>query len=658
MVSRQQVISAFKLILGRSPESEAAIRAGMDMQGVHDLIGALTDSEEFRSRREAGLAPGARELLIERHNGPLYTAPNDLARLPSGAGRVAFVGACFMESWLDPISGNFHGTAVDYYLFNNAAQLPELSAEQVGAYAYQVVQIPLRSVIPEGTYMRLSYHDMAAHERLFEDSKARMRQLVTAALAWNRAHGLLSFVCNYMVPQQNPMGRLLPRNDLRSLPFMIRRLNDALVELIGEFSQVYLLDIEEQSAISGKRYIQDDSVWVTSHGAMLNDWDHAYDQDRIHPIGPLSQTYEARVGDFILQLWAELDAMYRTIRGIDAVKLVIVDLDDTLWRGVAAESGSSNIEGWPLGFIETLAFLKKRGVLLAVVSKNDEARIVEIWDDILGGRFALEDFAVRRINWQPKAQNIREIIAEVNVLPGSVVFVDDNPIEIAAVSAELPELRTLGSDPHYLKRILLWAPETQIPFVTEESGRRTEMIQAQVERESKRSALSREEFLASLQTSVLLAVVSSNTDRRFPRAFELINKTNQFNTNGERWTPELCSALFAAGGAFYTMEVQDAYSKYGLVGVAILRGGKFLQFVMSCRVFGLEVEVAAVVSVARRILEAGRQIVEAQVVETKANILSRDLYERCGFARSGDGWVATAAGLTALPSHVAIRFEE
>jgi FkbH-like protein len=644
-------------MLGRAPESEA-IRLGMQIESVPRLISVLAESGEFQKRQAASDSPDPVAQLIEQHKSHRFSAPADLSRTPSAIGRVAFVGACFMEAWLDPIGLEGSSTVIDHYLFNNAARLPELSAEDIAGYAFQVVQIPLRSVVPEGSYMRLSYHDTAAYERLFAESCERMRHLVTAALAWNSAHGLLSFVCNYMVPQQNPMGRLLARNDLRNLAFMIRRLNDELLTLIGEFRNVYLLDIEEQSAIAGKRYIQDDAVWLTTHGAMLNDWDHAYDQDRIHPTGPLSVSYDGRVDDFVLQLWAELEAMYRTIRAIDVVKLVIVDLDDTLWRGVAAESGTSNIEGWPLGFIEALTFLKKRGVLLAVVSKNDEARIAEIWDEILGGRLALGDFAVRRINWQPKAQNIREIIAEVNVLPASVVFIDDNPIEVAAVTAELPEIRTLGSAPHYVKRILLWSAETQIPLITEESARRTEMIQAQVERESRRNQLSRAEFLASLDTRVSVAVVTSEADRRFGRAFELINKTNQFNTNGERWTPEMCAAHFAARGAFYTFDVQDNFSKYGLVGVAIVRDAKFLQFVMSCRVFGLEVEVATVVLIAQQLLQFGAAAVEGQVTETKANVLSRDLYERCGFVRRGDVWSATSATLQALPSHVAIRFEE
>lgn len=656
MISRQDVISTFKLVLGRTPE-EAAIAGGMRLENIPKLVSVIAQSVEFQKLESAKEKSTAAKERVQKHNSPTYSSPADLAVTVDAVAHVAFVGACFMESWIEPIKSVIKSTAIDYYLFNNAAKLPQLSEGQVRAYAFQVIQVPLRSVLPETTYLALPYDDKASFLRLFEESKLRLAQLLDAALAWNREHGLLTFVCNYMVPQQNPMGRLLPRADLRNLSFMIRRLNDSLIDLISESNNVHLLDVDEQSAITGKRYIQDDSVCLTTHGGMLNDWDHAFDQERIHPVAPLSSNYDVRSGDFALQLFGELSAMYRTIQSIDRIKLVIVDLDDTLWRGVAAEVGTSNVEGWPLGFIEALTFLKKRGVLLSIVSKNSEGRVREIWDDILGGRLSLDDFASVRINWKSKSENIGEILREVNVLPSSVLFIDDNPVEIASVAAVYPDIRTLGSDPHYLKRILLWGPETQVSSITDESVRRTEMIQAQAEREASRVQLSRGEFLNTLRLRVSIAHVVSSRDKRFPRALELINKTNQFNTNGERWTAEMCEAHFRNDGSFFTMDVQDKYANYGLVGVIIVRGDCLRQFVMSCRVFGLEVEVAAVVIVSRRLLEAGHETVRGFVTETKSNSQCRNVYQRCGFENDEFCWYAGLDSICQLPAHILAKIE-
>ena len=144
-----------------------------------------------------------------------------------------------------------------------------------------------------------------------------------------------------------------------------------------------------------------------------------------------------------------------------------VDIDDTLWRGVAAEGSLGILEGWPMGFMETLLVLKKRGILLAIVSKNDEQFIQSKWNDIVQGQLSLDDFAVRKINFQNKAQNLAEIMREVNLRPENVVMVDDNPVERAAIQEQLPGVRVLGSHLYYLKRVLLWSSETQ-QYVTPE----------------------------------------------------------------------------------------------------------------------------------------------------------------------------------------------
>src|SRR5207237_6903915 len=196
----------------------------------------------------------------------------------------------------------------------------------------------------------------------------------------------------------------------------------------------------------------------------------------------ISCYYPLSTQDFVGYAWGELIAMYRTVRQSDQVKLVLVDLDDTMWRGVAAEEGGAWAmarEGWPLGFAEALMFLKRRGILLGIVSKNDEERVRGIWRRIYGDLVRLEDFAVRKINWQPKADNVEAILAEVNLLPKSVVFIDDNPVERAGIEAAFPEMRVLGPNPYLWRRILLWSPETQVATITAESAARTAMVQQQ-----------------------------------------------------------------------------------------------------------------------------------------------------------------------------------
>ncbi len=349
--------------------------------------------------------------------------------------------------------------------------------------------------------------------------------------------------------------------------------------------------------------------------------------------------------------------MYRTLRQTDSVKLVIVDLDDTLWRGVLAEQDQLTgleTEGWPLGVVDALIALKKRGVLLAISSKNDEEKVQKFWNATIGHKLPLESsFVVRKINWSPKTENIQEILTAVNLLPKSVLFVDDNPVERAAVTQAFPGIRVAGANPYTLKQLLLWSAETQVATVTAESATRTDMVQAQVAREGARAKMSREEFLRSLDLRIQFEDIRSDRHEKFARAFELLNKTNQFNTTGKRWSLQEVSGAFAAGAHLLTWTVQDAYSHYGLVGVAIIRDNAIEQFVMSCRVFGLDIEIAVISEIERTLTGSPR--LEAHYQETAANSLCRDFYRRAGFSESSGMWIKESRMISDLPDHIAVQ---
>jgi FkbH-like protein len=552
--------------------------------------------------------------------------------------RTLVIASCFGGQF----PGYLHaaGCECDYLLFNHVRELPVSPPQPIANYDFQIVQLAIRSVLPELAYFR-TIESEAAAETLFEEAEQRLFQHLAAAMRWNSEHGLLTFVCNFMVPQQNPMGRLLSRHDKRNLVRFFHRLNDSLSTELARYKNAYVLDCDEVSASLGRRYIQDDVFAQSNHGSVLDRYD-ALDVDRLHPPRSLAELYPDQRAAYMTALVEECFAMHRTVQRIDAVKLVIVDLDDTLWRGVVADNfqgAGAATEGYPLGFVEALLYLKARGIVLAIVSKNDADKITRAWQHVWHGKLLMEDFAVRKINWQPKELNVEAVMREVNVLPGSVVFIDDNPVERAAVQAAFPEIRVLGDEPFILRQILLWSTETQVPFITEESARRTAMIHSQVEREASRSRLSREDFLASLNVRTTIFAIDSVDDPKFQRAFELINKTNQFNTSGRRLAMNACSTAFAQGMVFHAFEVEDVYTHYGLVGVAIVRSHCIEQFVMSCRVIGLGVETDAVERISRTLHDGGAHEVMALFKDTGANHLCRDLFERSGFTLHNDIWI-------------------
>ena len=470
-----------------------------------------------------------------------------------------------MAAWPLIIESVEGGCPCDYILFNNAQQLSESPPHVIDGYDFQLVQIPLRSLVPEAAYFRIAAGDTEAYQALFDGSCTRLAQFLRSAMRWNIEHGIPTFVFNYLVPQQNPMGRLLPRYHLSNFAYFVERLNEALARELESYRNAYFFDFDQVVSTYGRRYFQDDNLWQMNHNAALTDADSEFDQNRIEDARRARDFYPARTQEYLEFAWRELVAMHRTLSRTDEVKLVVVDLDDTLWRGVAAEGSQDGVgvrEGWPLGFVEALGYLRRRGILLAVASKNEENVISSLWPSIMGDHvLSMSDFAIRRINWRTKAENLAEIFQVTNILPRNALLIDDNPVERAAVKQAYPDIRVIGPTPLLWRRILLWSPETQVASITRESARRTEMVQAQAERERQRES-SREEFLGTLELRVEVMRLESARNRHFDRALELLNKTNQFNTTGKRWSGAELAAAVAGTTSVFTFSASDRFTDY------------------------------------------------------------------------------------------------
>lgn len=595
--------------------------------------------------------------LFARHNGPRYRVPIDLQVTPDAGLRFLVVGGCLAQPFPQIAAAMNKSFKGDFILLNNFDSLPEtaLAEAEAAPYDFQIVHLPLRTIL--GTaYFRLP-DDGSQHEEFLRRTQDFLARYLNNVLKSNAEKKLLTFVLGFMVPQQNPLGRFQPRYDLRNIMHFIERLNMFLAAEIARHENVHFVDVDQISSGIGKHACQDDSVWSFTHGTTLSDGDHDHDLHRIQPPMSMQHHYSARWIEFFEALLHEVFAMYRTLRQQDAVKLVAVDLDDTLWRGVAAEGTLGVLEGWPMGFIETLLFLKKRGILLAIVSKNDAAFIASNWNNIVQGQIALSDFAVQKINFRGKAENLAEILREVNLRPENAVMIDDNPVERAAIQAGVPGVRVLGRHLYYLKRVLLWSSETQQRSITGESVRKTEMVQAQLQRESVRKTLSHEGFLQTLRLRVSLATVKETRDLHLSRALELFNKTNQFNTTGARYTLEQCHQFFLAGRQLYVLHAEDRFTQYGLIGAAWVAQNRVAHMVMSCRALGLGIEDAFLAHLANGLAQAGAAVIQGELRTTEANMACRPFYGRNGFIQDQHDpalWTRSLALSLDLPSHISL----
>jgi FkbH-like protein len=596
---------------------------------------------------------GVEPELFARHNGSRYRTPAELQATPTPPARFLVIGGCLAQPFPEIAAMIDPGMKGDFLLLNNFDTFPDLPPDGPSAYDFQIIHIPLRSILGNA-YFYLP-EDGSQHEAFLRQTQDYLARYLANASKLNVERKLLTFVLGFLVPQQNPLGRFQPRYDLRNVMYFVERLNQFLAAETARYQNAHWVDIDQLASSIGKKSCQDDMVWSFTHGTTLSDGDHDHDLNRIQPPVSMQHHYVARWLEFYEALMHEVFAMYRTTLQLDPVKLVAVDLDDTLWRGVAAEGTLGVAEGWPMGFMETLLYLKKRGIILAIVSKNEEEFIQANWNRIVGGQIKLEDFAVRKINFQSKVQNLAEILREVNLRPQNVVMVDDHPVERSAIQQRLPGVRVLGSHIYYLKRILLWSPETQAPVITLESGNKTAMVQAQLERDAVRKTLSLEEFLQTLDLRVSISRILNLKDVNMNRALELFNKTNQFNTTGARYTLEQCHQRLAAGNQLHVIEAEDRFTQYGLIGAAWVHQNCIEHLVMSCRALGLGIEESFLAELARQFGVAGITSLSGRLVPTSANHACRQFYNRNGFVPADghpDLWIRPLAIPLPAPKHL------
>ncbi|MEX3991288.1 HAD-IIIC family phosphatase [Paraburkholderia sp. EG286A] len=530
-----------------------------------------------------------------------------------------------------------------------------------------VVNLTLRHILGEVTQMSEPVVDMV-FSRLRSDEEARLLLERTgeylaekvAQVAAQITTAPLVFM-SFFEPSFNYDGDLIDPFAVTSPGYLVREINRLLSDAVRKTNNCYFLDANEILNFVGRRHLQDDVLLSSSHASFINDWDFKLDANRLiapKAIGNIL-TYEVASREFTLAFLSRIEAIVKVIEQRDPVKLIIVDLDDTMWRGVAAEGESvsqeQRIEGWPIGLAEALLFFKKRGGLLAICSKNEEAPTIERFNAIWRGAITMDDFACVRINWKPKSQNILEILKEVNLLPGNCVFIDDNDRELSEVKAAIPAIRCLGGNHYDWRRIILRSAETQVPIVTEESARRTELVRAISQREASADAnngVSREEWLASLQLRQSFFLIKTPQSRHFDRAFELINKTNQFNTTGKRWERSEFEAFISHGGYCVVSSLRDKLIDNGIISVCLINGEKIVQVVLSCRVFGLGAELVVGAIATRLALKSGSEV-RAELVDTGRNATCHDYFKRLGFSQTAVGLYSRTAN--ELPSYIEIE---
>lgn len=325
-------------------------------------------------------------------------------------------------------------------------------------------------------------------------------------------------------------------------------------------------------------------------------------------------------------------------------KCLVLDLDNTLWGGVVGDDGADGIILDPnnaLGeayryFQSYVLALKRRGVILAVCSKNEEHIAKEPFTENKNMIIRLDDISCFVANWNDKVGNIRAIAKQLNIGIDSLVFFDDNPAEREIVAKYLPEVTVIEvpEDPaDYVKVLAAASPFDWLQLTREDILRSDSYIANRKRIELESSVVNYEEYLRALEMRGGVYRLETSNVARFA---QLINKTNQFNLRTQRYTEAQVSEMISDSSkvCLYST-LSDCFSEYGVISCVILeksgKSGFIDSWVMSCRVLKRGVEHMTMESIISEAKKMGCEEIRGQYLKTAKNSLVKNLLDEMGF---------------------------
>jgi len=383
---------------------------------------------------------------------------------------------------------------------------------------------------------------------------------------------LVSFFSGYEIPFTNDY----LMKSVQSKTYLFNYINNKLSKKLHKFDNLYIIDLNQIIINYKSEFYQHDYFLATKSSYSINFYDY--------------------FSKFFLKLNKNLFSMSK--------KIIILDLDDTLWGGVVGEIGFEKIN---LGgnnmigeafkdFQKKLLYLKNQGIQLGIVSKNEESVALRAIDSHPEMILRKKDFAICKINWKNKVENIINISEEINLDLNSFVFFDNSEFERRNVLETLPQILTpdLSDGPIYFSKILNSLKCFNIGKNTFEDKKRTIYYRQNIQRKKLYNKLeNKNKWLKELNIKVKIKKISPINELR---TLQLLNKTNQMNMQTNRYTSSKLKNFFydKKNNHIFIAEIKDKFGDYGLTGIISYTEQKNLilikDFVLSCRIMGRDVE--------------------------------------------------------------------
>ena len=383
---------------------------------------------------------------------------------------------------------------------------------------------------------------------------------------------------------------------------------------VEDKKNIYLFDLADTIAEIGRKQFYSNKMWYISS--------MPYSRDGLNAVA------------------AEIDRVLGSAF-ITRRKIIALDLDNTLWGGVIGEDGVDGIELSDhkegqryYDFQRQLLEMKNRGIVLGIVSKNNEDDAEAAIQNHPAMLLRYDEFVSRKINWENKAVNLKAMEGELNLTEGGFVFIDDNPVERETVKGECPDILVpdFPADTTELLEFAesIWFDHCRPLRVLVEDLEKTQMYQNEAKRKQEMSeSLNLDDYIAKLE---MVADIHRMRDLEMERVVQLINKTNQFNVTTKRYTQAEVEEIAAnPDNAIYVVYSSDKYGDSGLISVIILFESsvevRIDTFLMSCRVMGRKLEDV----ILNELVTKFQKKMIGEFIPTAKNAPVKELFDRLGF---------------------------
>jgi len=520
---------------------------------------------------------------------------------------------------LDPLKSFF--PAKETYFCDYGQYIEELINEnsQVNSQPPEILLLHL-----EGEeFMKSTLSRLCTKKDAQKTAEEQVNFIFAALTQYRQAHQQSVIIITTVVFSPLNFLNYLDGNTQYSFSALEEYINKQIINFSQESpAGIYILDWRRQILLSGYQNMVDEKFWY---------------------LGRIKYTNYA-----LKTLAKEFQNIVEAIRG-KTKKVLVLDLDNTLWGGVIGEDGLDGIQLSEDGigkayrdFQSVIKSLTDLGVILAINSKNNLEDADEAFSSHQMMVLKKDDFAVMQINWEPKAENMKQIADDLNLGLDSFVFIDDNPREREMIKEHLPQVTVphFPNDPVYLKR---WFLEKVVyPYfpkvaLTREDRKKTGQYKAYGKRkELSKKGLNLDAFIRNLNIELGVYI---NDERFIRRTAQLTQKTNQFNMTTRRYTEADIERFIEDDGHFiFNFDYKDKFGEEGIVGAAIVKRQEtsaFLDtFLLSCRVIGRNVEYVFLYQILDYLKIHNLQGITAEFRPTKKNVVAEKFYKNIAFART------------------------